>query len=81
MPISGLVLTLSPDVVQRENAVAAIRQDQRIEMGVLEGNRLAIVVDTQSDNEDKQIWQWLSDLGGVVFIDVVLVGFEDSQNL
>lgn len=79
MPISGLVLTLSKNSADRERAIQAIQQEPRVEIGPTVSNRMAVVLDTQSTDEDKQLWNWLSDLSGVVFIDVVLVGFEQSD--
>lgn len=86
MPISGLVVTLSDNDTERADALAALRRDRRIELGITEPEqqhamRIPIVVDTRSNDEDKQVWQWLNDLAGVVFVDVALVGFEsDSIN-
>ncbi|GAA4443507.1 hypothetical protein GCM10023156_00650 [Novipirellula rosea] len=86
MPISGLVVTLSDNDTERANALNSLRRDPRIELGISEPEqrhamRIPIVVDTQSNDEDKQVWQWLNELTGVVFVDVALVGFEsDSIN-
>ena len=77
MPVSGLVVTLADQSGVRENAINAIRNEPRIEIGVTQSGRMAIVVDTASDEEDKQLWQWLNRLPGVAFVDVVMVGFEE----
>ncbi len=76
MPISGLVVSLASDPLLRDSALAAIRQELRIEIGTIKLHKMAIVVDTQSTDEDKQIWEWLNTLPGVTFVDVALVGFE-----
>ncbi|WP_442510957.1 hypothetical protein SH528x_002608 [Novipirellula sp. SH528] len=85
MPISGLVVTLSDSDTERADAIDAMRREPRIELGISEleqtvASRIPIVVDTQSNEDDKQVWQWLNDLPGVVFVDVALVGFEDNSN-
>ena len=85
MPISGLVVTLSDSDTERADAIDAMRREPRIELGISEleqtvASRIPIVVDTQSNEGDKQVWQWLNDLPGVVFVDVALVGFEDNSN-
>ncbi len=85
MPISGLVVTLSDNDTERADAIDALRREPRIELGISEleqtvASRIPIVVDTQSNEDDKQVWQWLNDLPGVVFVDVALVGFEDNSN-
>ncbi|TWU24069.1 hypothetical protein Pla52o_19920 [Novipirellula galeiformis] len=86
MPISGLVVTLSDNATERADVLSSLRRDPRIELGINEPEqqhavRIPIVVDTPSNDEDKQVWQWLNRLPGVVFVDVALVGFEsDSTN-
>jgi nitrate reductase NapAB chaperone NapD len=78
MPVSGLVVSFSDQPDLREKAMDAIRDDSRIEIGVTKSQRMAIVIDTPSSDEDKQLWGWLNSLPGVVFVDVVMVGFEES---
>ena len=76
MPVSGLVVSFAADAQLRESAIQLIRSEPRIEVGTFAHNKLAIVVDTTSSEEDKQLWEWLNTLPGVVFVDVALVGFE-----
>jgi nitrate reductase NapAB chaperone NapD len=76
MPVSGLVVTLTPEPRRREEALAAIGREPCIEVGASEAGRLAIVVDTVSSEDDRQVWEWLNALPGVEFVDVALVGFE-----
>jgi nitrate reductase NapAB chaperone NapD len=80
MPVSGLVVSLKSDLTLREEAIAAIRKESRIEVGVIEGRRMAIVIDTTSTDDDKQLWCWLAALPGVTFVDVAMVGFEDQDD-
>lgn len=80
MPVSGLVVSLTDDPQLREDAISSIREESRIEVGVIESGRMAIVLDTASSDEDKQLWHWLSSLPGVVFVDVAMVGFETQSN-
>ena len=78
MPVSGLVVSLSDQPALREKAMDAIRDEPRIEIGVTKSRRMAIVIDTASSDDDKQLWNWLQELPGVAFVDVVMVGFEES---
>ena len=78
MPVSGLVVSFTDQPALREKAMDAIRDEPRIEIGVAKSRRMAIVIDTASSDEDKQLWNWLQELPGVVFVDVVMVGFEES---
>ncbi len=81
MPISGLVVSLRDDPLLRTETLAAIGQQSQITMGVLEQNQLAIVVDTTSSQEDKQIWEWLGSLSGVSLLEVAFVGFEQQTEV
>ena len=78
MPVSGLVVSLSNDDESRSQAIAAINQEPRNEVGVIEANRMAVVIDSPSAAEDKELWAWLNGLAGVVFVDLVMVGFEED---
>ena len=79
MPVSGLVVSLANEPNLRETAIDAIRQESQIEIGVINSLRMAVVVDTPSSEEDKEIWNWLNALPGVTFVDVAMVGFEDDS--
>ena len=79
MPVSGLVVSLSDEPQKRADALAVIGREQRITVGVLEAQRLAIVLDTASSEEDKQLWDWLGSLPGVSFLEVAFVGFEQRE--
>ncbi len=70
MPVSGLVVSLKSDPQLREQTIAAIRNEKRIEIGVVQSHRMAIVLDTASLGDDKLLWCWLSSLPGVIFVDV-----------
>lgn len=80
MPISGLLITLDRDRSQRASALAALRDHPSIDVGDGEDHRVPIVVDTLSSDEDRTVWEWLHELPGVMFVDVVYVYFdEDGQ--
>lgn len=80
MPISGLVVSLVSDRQLREEAIATIKAEPCIEVGVIQSQRMAIVLDTPSTDDDKRLWCWLSSLPGVVFVDVAMVAFEDPES-
>ncbi len=80
MPVSGLVVSLRDEPHLRDEALAAIGRQPQITMGLLERNRLAIVVDTTSSQEDRRLWQWLSSLPGISLLEVALVGFEQQTD-
>ena len=80
MPVSGLVVTLVSNAQLRDEAIAAMGNEPQIEVGVIERNRMAIVLDTVDSGEDKRLWCWLSSLPGVVFVDVAMVAFDDPES-
>ena len=81
MPISGLVVVLSGDLPSRASAIDALEREPVLTMGVLQANRQAIVLETDSQEEDQRIWAWLHSLPGVVMVEVAFVGFENSNQL
>ena len=81
MPVSGLVVSLSDEPQPRAESLALIGREPRITVGVVEANRLAIVVDTASSEEDRRLWEWLGSLPGVSFVEVAFVGFEQQGDL
>jgi nitrate reductase NapAB chaperone NapD len=76
MPVSGLVVSLCKEARPRAEAIEKMAQEPRITVGALAANRLAIVLDTASSEEDKQLWDWLNALPGVTFVQVAFVGYE-----
>ncbi len=79
MPVSGLVVSLSDKLQPLADTLAAIGLETRITIGVREANRLAIVVDTASSEEDRQLWEWLGSLPGVSSVEVAFVSFEQRD--
>ena len=80
MPVSGLVVTFSDDKLIGDQAFIAIENNPQIQIGPRAEKRMAIVLDTDSNLEDRIVWDWLNTLPGVLFVDVVFVGFEKSDN-
>lgn len=80
MPVSGLVVTLSEDDGFQQETIDAIVAEPRLEIGYIRGQRMAVVMDTRSADEDKELWSWLTALPAVLFVDVTLIGFEGDDN-
>lgn len=79
MPISGLVLTLSSESRLRDAALRALSDHRSIEPGNAERNRLPIVVDTPTSYDDKGVWEWLHELPGVLFVDLVCTDNSEDE--
>jgi len=71
MPVSGLVLTLTDAAPAREQALATVRSHPAVDVGEPCGGRVPIVVDTLDSEADKEMWEWLGALPGVLFVDLV----------
>ncbi len=78
MPVSGLVLILSEDESTHAATLQAIGDDPRVEVGPRQGRRVAVVVDTDSSDEDKVVWHRLQSLAGVDLVELTFVGFEPA---
>ncbi len=79
MPVSGLVLTLSPDPTLRHRTLEQLARRPQVEVAPADGNRLPIVLDTPEPETDKRCWRWLHELEGVEHVDVAFIHFEDTD--
>jgi len=76
MPVSGLVLTLDADPNHARAALAALRADDCIDVGVPVGPRLPVVTDTPDAHADRRLQDRIRSICGVEYIDVVFVHFD-----
>lgn len=81
MPISGLAITLSGDPVAGREALEAMRTHEALMPGELIGSRLPVVVETPDSEQDREVWDWLHALPGVVHVDVVYVHFDEASGV
>lgn len=77
MPISGLVLTLVAAPELRCRALAALSTDPRITLGEQRGDRLALVTETTTLGESRDLAESLIEIDGVALLEVVTVDFSD----
>ncbi len=73
MSISGLVVTLCAEDGAAAQAVSRMSADARLNVGERFGRRLALVAETMSVEEDRELWDQLRGLSGVVNLDVTFV--------
>lgn len=81
MPVSGLVITFSSDTADHSAVLEQLAREPTIELGDACGPKLPIVVDTDTREQDRTIWNWVRDLPGVAMVDVAFVGFEDESEV
>jgi len=76
VPISGLVVTFDDHVELYPDSIKALHRAPQVELGEIRGCKCAVVIESQSQQHDRELWQWVHDLPGVSRIDVAMVGFE-----
>lgn len=81
MSVSGLVITLSEDPVERACAFERLRGRSDLQFGELSDRWLPVVME-KSDNESAEaVFREISLLRGVEYVDVVFVQFEDGERM
>lgn len=77
MTICGLVITLSQDPKQREQALDALAAAGDLTLGAATGQRLPAVLESGSGKADyRQRWDELQALPGVTQLDLTYVNYE-----
>jgi nitrate reductase NapAB chaperone NapD len=79
MPISGLVITFKQAVGLCEQTAELLRAHAAIELGAADGNKLAIVVESASKEQDQEIWNWVRQLPMVADVSVAFIGLDDDE--
>lgn len=79
VPISGLVVTFRSSVKEQVDSVDALRAFPEIDIGEAAGNKLAIVIDSESKRRDQEIWNTLQQLPGVIDVAVAMVAFAEDD--
>jgi len=77
MPVLGAVLTLSREPALRDGTVATLSADARVTVGDFSGDRLPVVLETDSRGEDKACWEVVSRLPGVLHTELAFADFSD----
>ncbi len=79
MPIIGAVLTVTLNAA--EGLLRTLAADPRVEVGDLQKNRLPIVVDTATRQDDEHFWKTLRNRPAALHHEVVLAELSDISNL
>jgi len=78
MPISGLAITLARDSTLADAARRALDNDGRVELGPEHAHRIAATIETQSQQEDRRLREWIDALPGVTHVDIAFIHFDDE---
>ena len=79
MPVSGLMLSFSSDVASHGDVLRRIQRRAEIVIGPARGEKLAVVVDTDSREQDRDIWQWLQDLPGITGVHLAFASWDEPR--
>jgi len=80
MPISSCVLTLCGDDAERAEALQAIEAHDAIDVGRAVANRVPIVIETATSEDDRDVWEWLHSLAGIAMVEVAFVHFDADES-
>lgn len=80
VPISGLVVTFQSSITEHSEAVEALRTIPEIDIGESGGSKLAIVIDSETQRRDQEIWNTIQQLPGVIDLAVAMVAFDEDDD-
>ncbi len=80
MPVNGLLLTLSEDEMLVKDVLSELDQRHDIELGERTERWQPLVVETSGTRESHEVHEWISDLPGVIMVDVVFSSVSSPQN-
>jgi hypothetical protein len=80
MPVNGLLLTLSPDKGLADLARAAILARPEATLGEPQGIYQPLAVETSDVRSAHEFHEWLESQEGIGQVDVIYVGFEESND-
>lgn len=77
--ISSVICELCSDESRRQHTLAEIDGHPHLESGnLVDFRKLPVVIDAEDAKQSKSVTEWLQQLDGVEFVDVVFVHFEDQ---
>lgn len=79
MITSGLVVTLSSDPVIAAQALDALRARPELMLGDLNQRWLPVAAEVSDVGAGRDLHDWLSELPGVDFVDVMHVSFDETE--
>lgn len=79
MPITSWKLTLSSDKIERNGAIIALDKMECVEIGPIVGYNVAIVVESDTPEQDAATGVWLTNLRGVEAATLVFADFSDVE--
>lgn len=78
MPVSGLLITLTTDDRLAAEVVQRLQTRREILPGERQQQWLPVAVDGRDETHSREVHDWIVQLPGVAFVDVVSVHFEEA---
>lgn len=81
--IASVVATLSDDAGRLEKTLGQFRSSPQIQVGDVTdaSRRIPMTIDSPDRDDIEVVTRWIQGCSGVLFVDVVFVHFEDSQEV
>jgi nitrate reductase NapAB chaperone NapD len=80
VPISGLVVVFQSGGASHDAAILQLASHPSIQVGKRGKDQVAIVIDSDSVEHDREINTWVQSLPGVTEIRIAFVGIDDAEN-
>ena len=78
---SGLVVTLDPDPVARDSALAALGRNPAFTVGEATDHRLPVALEAEDAEASERWTEWVRGLPGVVGVEVVFVHWDEQEEV
>ncbi|WP_196784677.1 hypothetical protein [Crateriforma conspicua] len=73
-------MTFDSPVEQCTEAVETLRAMPEVDLGQVRDNKLAIVVDTVSKTQDRNVWDAVQQLPNVTDLAIAMVAFDEDKD-
>lgn len=74
------MLTLTNDSGVAAGVRGYLQEHESVEVGMVEDRWVSVVVEAADDREARDTHHWLESLDGVEQVEVICVGFEESED-
>ena len=77
MPVSSLIVRVKEE--KKEFVLESLKEHTSAEISDVLGECIVLLTDTQSQAEDKKLWQQIEEIPGVLQCDLIYHNFEDEE--
>ncbi len=77
MPVSSLIVRVKEE--KKEFVLKSLKEYAAAEISDVLGESIVLITDTESQAEDKKLWQQIEEIPGVLQCDLIYHNFEDEE--